>query len=93
MCTTTCTMLVPPPHGTAPHLWFLVYLWVHLRAEEGEKDHFIPSPQEVILSVGHSQYLILNHLSADHHGGGESEGLTQDAICRIKWTAVCLMSA
>lgn len=74
------------------YLWFLVYLWVHLRAEEGEKNQYVPLPEVVLLSTGHAQYLVLNHLSSDHYGSGESQGLTQNAICRMKWASEWMMS-
>lgn len=74
------------------YLWFLVYLWVHLRAEEGEKNHEVPPSEVVLLSAGHAQCLVLNHLSSDHYGSGESQGLTQNAICRRKCTAERVMS-
>lgn len=52
------------------YLWILVYLRIHLRAEEGEETHSVPSSQVVLLSVGHAQGLVLHHLSLDHYRGG-----------------------
>ncbi len=57
--------------STQKHLWFLVYLWVHLRAEEGEQTHSVPPSEMVLLSIGHTQDLVLHHLSADHYRSGE----------------------
>lgn len=69
-----------------------MYLWVHLRAKKGEKNHFVPPSEVVLPSTGHVQYIVLNHLSTDHDSSGKSEGLTQNAICRMKWTAERVMS-
>lgn len=69
------------------YLWFWVNLWVHLRAEEGKETHFVPSSDVVLLSVGHTQSLILHRFSIDHHGGGEPQGLVQNALCKMETTA------
>lgn len=63
-----------------------MYLWVHLRAEEGEEDHFVPPSELVMLPAGHPEHLIPNHHPLDENGCGEAEGLTQDAVCRQKGT-------
>lgn len=64
------------------HLWLRVYLWVHLRAEPGEQDNFVPPPELVPLPTGHLEHLILNHHPLDENSGREAEGLTQDTVCR-----------
>lgn len=64
-----------------------MYLRVHLRAEEGEEDHFVPPSELVLLPAGHPQHLIPNHHPLDDNGGGETEGLAQDAVCRKEGTA------
>lgn len=74
------------------YLWFLVDLWVHLRAEEGEQAHSVALSEVVVLPIGHAQDLVLYHLSADHDRGGESQGLAQNAICRLEKTAEWMMS-
>lgn len=53
-----------------------------MRAEEGEHTQPVPSSQVVLLAVGHTQNLVLNHISGDDGRGGESQGLTQNTICR-----------
>lgn len=63
-----------------------MYLWVHLRAEEGEEDHFVPPSELVLLPAGHPQHLIPNHHPPDENGSGETEGLAQDAVCRKEGT-------
>lgn len=74
------------------YLWFLVYFWVHLRAEEGKKNHYVSPSEAVLLSTGHVHHLLLDHLSADHHGSSESQGLSQNAVCREEGTAEWVMS-
>lgn len=64
-----------------------MYLWVHLRAEDGENDHFVPLSELVPLPVGHLEHLIPNHHPLDENGGGEAEGLAQDAVCTKEGTA------
>lgn len=53
------------------YLWLLVYLWVHLRAEEREQTHSVPLSEVVPLSIGHVQDLVLHHLSSDHYCSSE----------------------
>lgn len=74
------------------HLWLQVYLWVHLRAEEGEQDNFVPPSELVPLPTGHLEHLIPNHHPLDENGGREAEGLTQDAVCRKGGTAELTVS-
>lgn len=69
------------------HLWLQVYLWVHLRAEEGEQDNFVPPSELVPLPTGHLEHLIPNHRPLDHYGGREAEGLAQDAVCGREGTS------
>lgn len=71
---------------TQKHLWLQMYLWVHLRAEVGEEDHFVPPSELVLLPAGHPQHLIPEHHPADENGSGETEGLAQDAVCRKEGT-------
>lgn len=63
-----------------------MYLWVHLRAEEGEQDNFVPPSELVPLPASHLEHLIPNHHPLDENGGREAEGLGQDAVCRRKGT-------
>lgn len=76
-------------HG---YLWVLVYLWVHLRAEEGEQTNSVPLSEVVLLSVGHVQRLVLHHFSGDHYCSGEPQGLAQNAICRAGRTGEWMIS-
>lgn len=64
-----------------------MYLWVHLRAEEGEQDNFVPLSELVALPTGHLEHLIPNHHPLDENGCREAEGLTQDTVCRKGGTA------
>lgn len=74
------------------YLRFLVDFWVHLRAEQGEKGHDVPRSEAVPLSAGHVHHLLLHHLSADHDGGSESQGLGQNAVCGTEGTGRLVMS-
>lgn len=74
------------------HLWLRVYLWVHLRAEEGEQHNFVPPSELVPLPTGHLEHLIPNHHPLDENGGREAEGLTQDTVCRKGGTAELTVS-
>lgn len=48
------------------HLWFRMYVSVHLGAEKWKKTHFVAFSEEVFLTIGHVHSLVLNHVSADH---------------------------
>lgn len=74
------------------NLRFLVYFWVHLRAEQGEKSHYVALSEAVLLSTGHVHHLLPDHLSADHDSGSESQGLGQDAVCGDEGTGQWVMS-
>lgn len=63
------------------YLRFLVYFWVHLRAEQGENSHYVSPSEAVLLSTGHVHHLLPDHLPADHDSGSESQGLSQNAVC------------
>lgn len=69
-----------------------MYLWVHLRAEEGEQDNFVPPSERVPLPTGHLEHLIPNHHPLDENGGREAEGLAQDAVCGREGTAEATVS-
>lgn len=74
------------------YLRFLVYFWVHLRAEQGEKSHDVPRSEAEVPPAGHVHHLLLDHLSADHDGRSESQGLAQNAVCGTEGTGRLLMS-
>lgn len=69
-----------------------MYLWVHLRAEEGEQDDFVPPSELVPLPSGHLEHLIPNHHPLDENGGREAEGLAQDTVCNKGGTAELTVS-
>lgn len=77
----TVSYVLEPRIVHCGYLRFLVYFWVHLRAEQGEKSHYVPPSEAVLLSTGHVHHLLPDHLPADHDSGSESQGLGQNAVC------------
>lgn len=71
------------------HLWFRMYVSVHLGAEKWKKTHFVAFSEEVFLTIGHVHSLVLNHVSADHHGCSEPEGFAENTVCRVKKRGWC----
>lgn len=62
------------------NLWFWVNFRVHLRADEGEQAHPVPSPQQEVSAIGHVEGLILQNLPGDEGGGPEPQSLLQGAV-------------
>lgn len=87
-----CMTLMLLVHILVKYLWFLMYMWIHLRAEEGKQTNLVPLSEVVALSTGREQDLVLHHLSADHYRSGEPKGLAQNAICRMETTAEWMVS-
>lgn len=62
------------------YLWVVVYLRVHLRAEEGEQTYPVPLSEVVLLSTGQTKGRVLDHLSVDEGSSSQTQGLAQNTV-------------